>query len=125
MKAPNPIRDMMAPESFYNGLDAGIRFPVRVLHAALFETQQSCQGGKGHAYELPTVDLRATGRDARGFGALHRLEEHGLSVFRLSIVWDVKDGLPYEKLWRIEFRETFEARADEAPMFVHGYRCTA
>ena len=40
-------RTMLKEEAFYQGLDDGIRFAVRVLHAAGFETCQSCEGGPG------------------------------------------------------------------------------
>jgi uncharacterized membrane protein len=116
-----PIRDMMAPERFYQQLDSGIRFAVRVLHAAGFETCQSCQGGRGHAYDRPTIDLVASGDDATGFGALEALQSYGLQVAEVAIVWPVRNGLPYEKLWRVVFTKTMEARANHKPSFVFGY----
>ena len=118
-----PIRDMMMPDEFYEDLDSGIRFAVRVLHAAGgMETCQSCQGGKGHSYDRPTVDMVCTGDDAKGFRALAALCEYGLPVYDVSIVWNIKNWLPYEKLWRITFSRTMEDRADEVPLFVHSYR---
>ena len=117
-----PLRDMMEPEAFYQGLDHGIRFAVRVLHAAGgIETCQSCQGGKGHSYLEPSIDLIATGNDAVGFRALAALVDYGLPVSGIAIVWPVRHGLPYERLWRITFARTMEDRADERPMPVHGY----
>jgi hypothetical protein len=118
-----PIRDMMAPESWYGTLDKGIRFAVRVLHANGFETCQSCQGGKGHSYDHATVDMVSTGDDAEGFGALATLQAYGLPVDAIAIVWPVRNGLPYERLWRITFRRPMEDRANDRPMFVYGYRC--
>lgn len=117
-----PIRDMMWPDSSYEGLDAGIRFAVRVLHAAGFETCQSCQGGKGHAYAEPTVEMIATGDDSRGFGALDALRGYGLPVSQVAITWPIRNGYPYEKNWTITFSKTMEDRADDKPMFVYGYR---
>jgi hypothetical protein len=120
---PVPLRDMMMPEAFYQELDAEIRFAVRVLHAAGgIETCQSCQGGKGHSYDRPTVDMIATGADAVGFRALAALADYGLPVDDISLVWRVRNFLPYEKLWRVTFTETMEARADDTPIFVCGYR---
>lgn len=119
----NPIRDMMMPEAFYQDLDPGIRFAVRVLHAAGgLETCQSCQGGKGHSYDRPTIDMIATGDGAKGFRALAELADYGLHVRDVSIIWPIKYGLPYEKLWRITFWRSMEERADEQPMFVYGYQ---
>jgi hypothetical protein len=118
-----PSRDMMMPESFYQALDPGIRFAVRVLHAAgHVETCQSCQGGEGHAYDRPTVDLIAGSADAKGFMALSALVDYGLPVADVAILWHIKNGLPYEKLWRITFTKTMESRADEKPIFTYGYR---
>ena len=117
-----PIRDVMMPESFYQALDRGIRFAVRVLHANGFETCQSCQGGKGHSYDRPTVEMVALGDDAEGFGAIAALQSYCLPLSELSILWNLRNGLPFEKLWRITFFKTMEDRADEKPMFVYGYR---
>jgi len=123
-KAPKemPIRDKMWPDAAYRDLDRGIRFAVRVLHAAGFDTCQSCEGGKGHAYDQPTVEMVASGDDSAGFGALAALQAYGLPVDAVAIQWPVRNGLPYEKNWRITFRKTMEDRADDAPSFVFGYR---
>ena len=95
IKSKSPIRDHMAPEAFYQKLDPGIRFAVRILHAKCFETCQSCQGGKGHSYDKPTVDLIAQDEDANGFGALAALHDYGLSVRDVSLLWRVnKAGVP-------------------------------
>lgn len=120
MKAP--FRNMMEPEAFYMSLDAGVRFAVRVLHANGFETCQSCQGGRGHAYLEPTVEMIAGADDAEGFGALAALQAYGLPLSEISIVWHVRSGLPYEKNWRITFTKTMEDRANEKPLFVYGYQ---
>jgi hypothetical protein len=104
------------PEKSYKSLDPGIRFAVRVLHVAGFETCQSCQGGKGHAYSEPTIEMRALADDAVGFGAIAALQQYGLPVADVSIVWPLRNGLPYEKLWRITFFKTMEDRANEAPV---------
>lgn len=119
---PAPIRDGMWPDKVYQDLDAGIRFAVRVLHAHGFETCQSCQGGKGHAYDRPTVDMVAGGDDAEGFGALAALQAFGLPVADLSIVWPIRHGTPYEKLWRITFTRDLRDRANDKPNFVWGYK---
>lgn len=117
-----PIRDTMESEEFYRGIDEGIRFAVRILHASGFETCQSCQGGAGHACHVPTIDMVATGSDSVGFGALEALYAYGLPVSAVAIIWPVSHGLPYEKNWRITFARTMEDRADEKPGFIYGYR---
>lgn len=123
--APHPIlpfRNHTWPAAAYESIDAGIRFAVRVLHAAGIETCQSCEGGDGHAYDHPTVDLLAGSSDGDGFAALAVLHTYGLPVDRIAIVWNIKDGTPYEKLWRITFNGPLHARADDLPMFVQHYR---
>jgi hypothetical protein len=118
-------RDAMMPERWYAGLDPGIRFAVRVLHAAGgVETCQSCQGGKGHAYDRATVDLIASSDDALGFRALAALHEYRLPVQDVALVWDIHNGLPCERIWRVTFTAPMPERAEEKPMFVHSYRAT-
>lgn len=122
MASDRVLRDMMMPEAFYQDLDPGIRFAVRVLHAhGHIETCQSCQGGEGHAYDRPTVDMIATAEDAQGFEAVAALAAYGLPVADVAILWRIKNGLPYEKLWRVTFWKTMEDRADEQPQFVWSY----
>jgi hypothetical protein len=112
----------MMPDAWYLNLDPGIRFAVRVLHAAGgVETCQSCQGGEGHSYSQPTVDIIAGGDDALGFRALAALHEYGLPVDAVSIVWNVQHGLPYERLWRVTFSRPMPERADDRPNFIHSY----
>ena len=121
MSHRRPWRHKMAPRAWYEALDAGIRFPVRVLHAAGLETCQSCEGGEGHAYYDPTIDMVARADDVDGFAALRALEDYGLHVATVSIVWNIKNGLPYEKLWRIVLFGSARERAKEWPSFVHKY----
>lgn len=111
------------PETFYQDLDPGIRFAVRVLHANGFETCQSCQGGKDHAYFEPTVEMIAGGfGDAAGMEVLGPLTAYGLQVITVELVWNIDQGLPYEKLWRITFAQSMESRADEEPKLVWSYQ---
>ena len=124
LTGPVPVRSKMWRATHYAGLDRGIRFAVRVLHAYGIETCQSCQGGEGHSYDHPTVDLSSgSERDTDGLKAVACLAEYDLPVRTLAMLWSLdKRGLPYERIWRITFRHTMEARADEAPMFVWGYQ---
>jgi hypothetical protein len=121
-----PIRTKMWPQFAYKDLDEGIRFAVRVLHAAGIETCQSCQGGADHGYENATVDLPAGPDDLAGFQALAVLEEYGLDVGSVSKVWNISRGMPFEVLWRVELTDEARAlcleRSEELPMFVHGYQ---
>ena len=116
------IKSHMASDSFYQELDKGIRFAVKVLHANGIQTGQSCQGGKGHCYDHPTIDTFKgdTGTDI--FGAFHILSQYGLPVRDISIVWDItRNGYPGECIGRITFNKSMEDRSDEEPMFIWGY----
>jgi hypothetical protein len=110
----------MQSDKWYAGLDDGIRFPVRVLHARGIETGQSCQGGHGHAYDRPTIDLLGNSAGA-GFAALAALTEYGLKVRDVALLWPVADGLPGENFWRLTLWEKWDERADEQPTFVWSY----
>jgi hypothetical protein len=115
---------LVMPERWYQEqIDPGIRFAVRLLHYAGIDTCQSCQGGKGHAYDHPTIDMVALADDAAGFGALAALQEYGLPVDTVALVWNIRQGMPYEKLWRITFRDdSMVSRANEKPIFMKGVR---
>lgn len=112
------LQSMVVDDAWYQKLDPGIRFAVRILHAAGIETCECCEGGAGHAFDRATVDLPA-GINADGFAALAALTTYGLPVRDLQIVWTVRDGLPDERRWRITFRKPFPERADELPTFTH------
>lgn len=109
----------LRPEEWYKTLDPGIRFAVRVLHARGIETGQSCEGGNGHSYVRPTIELQAgCGSDVQGFAALAALETFGLEVSEISLVWPIDRGMPYEKNWRIELRRAWPERAQDKPDFI-------
>ena len=61
--------------------------------------------------------------DAVGFRALAALQAYGLPVQDVAILWNVKNGLPYEKLWRVTFSKIMEDRANEKPTFISCYEC--
>jgi hypothetical protein len=105
----------------YEGLDAGIRFAVRVLHAAGIQTGQSCEGGEGHAYPEPTIDLDRDGTNA-GFAAWAALREYGLPVATIGRTWQDQSGELVGPFWRIVFRAPMHDRATDTPIFEHGYR---
>lgn len=117
-----PIRSKVWNEDAYQSLDRGIRFAVRVLHAHGIETGQSCEGGGGHAYSKPSIEMSADADDAIGFTALGHLQQYGLPVDSVSIRWSIFRGLPYDKLWRITFWKKMDERADENPGIVWGYQ---
>jgi hypothetical protein len=113
------------PREEYADLDVGIRFAVKVLHARGIDTCQSCEGGDGHSYDRPTIDMSASSDGAEGFAALAALVAYGLPVQDVSLVWSVnRQGLPYDHLWRVTFWKPMPERADEDPLFVYSYVAT-
>lgn len=82
-------------------LDAGIAAAVAILVAAGVETFESCEGGTGHAFPVPTV--RFHGYRAEGFRALAAAVDAGLPVVSLRRVWDVIDGEPTGPHWEMTF----------------------
>jgi hypothetical protein len=79
-------------------MDPGIICAVRIFQEHGIETCQSCQGGEGHSYEWPTVDIyRAPWK------ALDIANDFALPVTRISEQFGIADGRPVEHFWRIEF----------------------
>jgi hypothetical protein len=81
--------------------DAGIAPVVEILRAAGVETFESCEGGAGHAFHVPTV--RFYGGRSAGFRALAVAQENGLRVTALRRYWTVLDGEPVGPHWELEF----------------------
>jgi hypothetical protein len=117
LKAKVPIHSEVQGERFYDGIDPGIRFAVRLLHAHGIPTCQSCEGGEGHAYDVPSVDLN----EPRAFEAMSVLECAGIAVRDVSSIWAVVDGVPDERIWRIRLRDSLHDRASDRPTFITGH----
>ena len=82
-------------------LDPGIRRYVEVLAAAGVETFESCEGGEGHAFPVPTV--RFYGQHGEGFRALAVALQHAFPVTDLRRVWSIEDGEPVGPNWELTF----------------------
>lgn len=82
-------------------LDRGIQEAVAILAGARIETFESCQGGAGHAYPVPTV--RFYGNRGEGFRAFAAATQAGLRVAQLSRIWPVLDGEPTGPWWEMTF----------------------
>ncbi len=91
----NPHQDFDPP------LDPGIANAVHVLRTAGIETYESCEGGNGHSFLVPTV--RFHGDHTEGFKALAVAVQHGLPVSDLRRVWTVIDGEPVGPNWELTF----------------------
>src|SRR5688572_20925740 len=85
-------------------LDPGIDRVVRVLIAEGVETFESCEGGNGHAYPVPTV--RFHGDTAEGLRALAVAMRARLPVQELRRVWPVLDNEPTGPWWELTFSPT-------------------
>jgi hypothetical protein len=82
-------------------LDAGIAHAVRVLVGAGIETFESCEGGAGHSYQVPTI--RFHGYRDQGFKALAVALMHRLPVAELRRSWRIIDGEPIGPHWEMTF----------------------
>jgi hypothetical protein len=83
-------------------MDPGIIRVVRIFTEHKIETCQSCQGGEGHAYTRPSVDLTYQPWEALGVAS-----HYGIPVTRISHIWNVdpdSDEPRDSPIWRIEFR---------------------
>jgi hypothetical protein len=90
-----------SPLSVPDGLDSGIAPWVHLLRSCTFETFESCEGGEGHAYPIPTI--RFSGERSEGFRALALLLQRGVPVAELLRVWPVLDGEPTGPYWQVTF----------------------
>lgn len=95
---------MKSPTSYDPPLDEGIAPFVHVLVESGVETFESCEGGPGHAYPVPTV--RFHGYREEGMRALAAALAAGLPVAGLRRVWDVIDGEPTGPHWELTFTDT-------------------
>lgn len=86
------------------GVDRGIADAVRVLREAGVETFESCEGGEGHAYPVPTV--RFHGENPEGFRVLVVAMEAELPVAELRRVWVMQDEEPTGPWWELTFAPT-------------------
>lgn len=87
-------------------LDPGIRRAVLVLRRAGIETFESCQGGEGHAFTVPSIKFH--GNAWAGYRAFAIAMENGLPVARLQMVWDEIDGHLQGPWWEITFSRTVD-----------------
>ncbi len=85
------------------GLDPGIKEPLQLLLDHGVETFESCQGGDGHCFAVPTI--RFHGSKAEGFRVLGIALQHGLKVTDLRRYWAIEDGEPAGPHWEIVLKD--------------------
>ena len=90
-------------------LDKGIAPVVELLASHEVETYESCQGGTGHSYSVPSV--RFHGDHAEGFRALAVVIRAGAPVDALRRAWSVIDNEPTGPFWELTFTKTMEGAA--------------
>lgn len=84
-------------------LDPGIAPYVDILDSKGIETFESCEGGDGHAFPVPTV--RFYGEPGEGFRALAVAVQRELPVCQLRRYWQInRRGEPEGPYWEMTFR---------------------
>jgi hypothetical protein len=73
----------MTSPTFYSDIDPGIRDLVQWLRDRGFNTTCACQGGEGHSYERPTVEIDLMNLDEAERLAL-AVAEFGATTFRID-----------------------------------------
>lgn len=96
------ISGALSPGDSHLPLDPGIAEAVTVLRAGGVETFESCEGGPGHAFPVPTV--RFFGDAWAGFRAFAVAMECGLNVASLRRIYDVIDCQLHGPWWEMTFR---------------------
>ncbi|MBK9258151.1 MAG: hypothetical protein IPM51_12085 [Sphingobacteriaceae bacterium] len=107
------------------GLDFGIREAVALLNKYGFETFESCQGGRGHCFDVPTVRFFGDEFDlirAYELCAMHNLNvSDAKRVYRKTTVYsDVTDGISIGNNWDKPFNELeFRLHCQTGTIFRH------
>ncbi len=87
----------MKKTPFIDDLDARIRDVVLMLRDHGFNTFCSCEGGNGHSFERPTVQMEYDGlamNDMDQAAYLHSvLLDNGRERFEIRISWRTFDGM--------------------------------
>lgn len=99
--------ERFAPDESEWKLDEGIRDTVLLLRSGGIETLESCEGGEGHSYPVPTI--RFHGDAWAGYRAFALAMEHGATVAGLRRVYDVSQGQLQGPWWEMTFRATADA----------------
>lgn len=98
----DPALEAFAPEVDLE-LDPGIRRAVLILRRDGVETFESCEGGKGHAFDEPTIKFH--GNAWAGLKAVAIAMEHGLPVRRIQRVYGVTDSQLQGPWWEMVFHQ--------------------
>lgn len=72
---------------------------VNTLLANGIETFESCEGGEGHAFEVPTI--RFHGNSGAGWKALSVALDNGFPVASIGQYWSIEDSRPMGAYWEM------------------------
>ncbi|MDE0534524.1 MAG: hypothetical protein OXI01_24195 [Albidovulum sp.] len=89
------------PTEEIDGIDNLILPYVDILRKEGIETVQSCQGGEGHAYPVPTIEF--DGEASEGWRALAIALQHQLPVYDLNRKWSIENFVPVGPIWEMTF----------------------
>jgi hypothetical protein len=88
-------------DAWQRELDPGVSHYVKVLYEHGVETFESCEGGQGHCFPVPTI--RFHGERDEGFRALAIALQRSLPVADLRRVWSIEDREPVGPAWELTF----------------------
>jgi hypothetical protein len=86
----------------WDKLDPGILPIVKILYEEGIETTESCQGGSGHAFPVPTVKF--SGEINEGWRALSIVLAYDLKPTRLRRTYYILDKEPVGPEWEMTFK---------------------
>jgi hypothetical protein len=87
----------------WSNIDEGIKYELRILRDNGIETTESCQGGQGHPFPVPTI--RFCGIYSDGLKAVSIAMMYGLKVKDLRRVWHLDGGELVGPEWEMTFYE--------------------
>lgn len=102
---------------FASFVDPGILAAVEILNAHGFETVESCQGGEGHCYDLPTV--RFKGNEFDVIRAYELCLAHRLCVLEGKRVYRKCTDIIKDNNWANPLGQTYEPVLNELVFMIH------
>lgn len=92
---------MLTDLKYVPDIDPGIKHEVSILNQAGIETFESCEGGDGHEFLIPTI--RFYGEKNEGYRAVAVAMQNGLKVTELRRVWSIIDSELSGPFWEMTF----------------------
>lgn len=92
-------------------IDSGILHLVDFLRHNKVETFESCEGGEGHIFEVPTI--RFGGTKAEGLRVISLAMQFDLGADELRRYWNLIDGELTGPEWEITFKSSEIIRVNQ------------